>query len=76
MNDLHAQTSHYMIAAVGVVAALAWKELVQHLFDRLFPKMRYSIALLLQAIILTVILMILIQILPDTSEITKSATAG
>ena len=63
------KTSHYVIGAMGLVAALSWDGTIKSLIHRAIPLPQdEATAQLLYSIIVTVGLILLIWILPDTTS--------
>lgn len=66
VDNMTVKTSHYLIGAVGLVAALSWKEAIKKVFTIYFPSESNLLALFINAFVTTFLLIIVINILPDT----------
>ena len=66
VNSMSIKTSHYVIGAVGLVTALSWKETIKSIFSVYFPTANNILASFINAVVLTIILIMVINILPDT----------
>lgn len=67
-ENISIKTSHYIIGAIGLVAALSWKEAIREAFTKYFPSEGNLLALFINAFLTTLILIIMINILPDTDR--------
>jgi hypothetical protein len=72
-SSLSIKTSHYVIGAVALTTALSWNGAIREMINKSFPMPKDEIiAGFIYAIIITVILIILIECLPNTvSELPK-----
>ena len=61
------KVSHYIIGAMGIVAALGWRDLIIHTVNELLP-MSTAAVIFVRALISTVILILFVCILPDTTS--------
>lgn len=67
--SLHIKSSHYFIGAVALVTALSWNSLVKNGINKYFPIPRDELAAeFIYAITITMILIFLIWLLPDTTS--------
>lgn len=63
------KTSHYIIAGMSLVAALSWNEAIKHFIKSIYVLPNdVTLGNLLYAIIITVVLIIVIYLLPDTKS--------
>jgi len=71
-KNLQKETREKMItlilAGFGLVAALAWNDAIQALFNQLFPKSNGVIGKFVYAVIVTIIVVIISLQLKETSE--------
>jgi len=72
LKNLQKETREKMItlilAGFGLVAALAWNDAIQTLFNQLFPKSNGVIGKFVYAVIVTIIVVIISLQLKETSE--------
>ena len=69
------KTSHYIIAATGLVTALSWNTAIREGIKNVFPMDKDTLrANFIYAVIMTLILVLLIWLLPDTKSELPSAT--
>jgi hypothetical protein len=68
------KTSHYIIGAVALTTALSWNGAIREAINKGFPAPKDEVFMgLLYAIIITIVLILLIEYLPDTTnELPKS----
>jgi hypothetical protein len=68
------KTSHYIIGAVALTAALSWNSAIRESINKCFPLPKEEIvANFVYAVIITIFLILLIEYLPNTtSELPKS----
>lgn len=58
-NEIKGQTIGYIVAALGLVAGLAWNEAIKALIEQLFPLSQNSVlAKFLYAILVTILVVI------------------
>lgn len=67
-NTFTVKTSHYIIGAIGVVAAISWKDAVKDITTKYFPSQDNILATVINALIMTMFLIIMIYLLPDTKS--------
>jgi tetrahydromethanopterin S-methyltransferase subunit D len=68
-RDLGIKASHYIIGAFTLITAMSYRGAIEGFIDEYFPDQSDAVsAKFIYAIILTVILMILIHMLPETTE--------
>lgn len=69
------KTSHYIIAATGLVTALSWNTAIREGIKEIFPVPADELkANFIYALVMTCVLVILIWLLPDTKSELPSAT--
>lgn len=69
------RTSHYIIGGVSVAAALAWNSAIKDVIDQVYPMQKESArAAVFYAFVITIFLVILVILLPDTKEMLPSET--
>jgi hypothetical protein len=69
------KTSHYLIGAVALTAALSWNGAIREAINKSFPMPKDEVvAGFIYALVITVFLVILIEHLPDTSAELPKAT--
>lgn len=62
------KTSHYIITGFGLVSALSWNTTIKDAVHTIIPAERDKlIANIIYSIIITLVLILIIHILPDTS---------
>jgi hypothetical protein len=68
------KTSHYVISAVALTAALGWNNTIRETISTCFPAPTGGMmANIIYAVIITIILLMLIEYLPDTiNELPKT----
>jgi len=73
-SSLSVKASHYFIGAVALTTALSWNNAIRETINKSFPMPKEEmIASFIYAIIITIILVVLIEYLPNTtSELPKS----
>ena len=65
---LTVKASHYIIAGVGIVAAMSWNTTIKNMIDTLYPMPdQHLIAAFVYSLTITMFLILLIYILPDTT---------
>lgn len=66
-SSLSIKTSHYIIAAVGLVVALSWNNTIKDIITIVFPLPDDNVrANLIYSVVITLILVLMIYLLPDT----------
>jgi hypothetical protein len=60
------KTAHYILAGFGVVAALSWNNTIRNCVESILPPNQKVCANVLYSVILTLLLVILIYLLPET----------
>lgn len=68
MDALCVKTTHYFIGGISLVTALAWNSSIRSAIEEYFPIPNKTIAGFAYAIIITVILVVVIYMLPDTEN--------
>jgi magnesium-transporting ATPase (P-type) len=68
MDALCVKTTHYFIGGISLVTALAWNSSIRSAIEEYFPIPNKTMAGFAYAIIITVILVIVIYMLPDTEK--------
>ena len=65
---LSIKVSHYLIAGVGIVAAISWNTLIKNSIDAMYPMPNQNlIAAFIYSLTITILLVLLIFALPDTT---------
>jgi hypothetical protein len=66
-NLLSVKASHYILGGFGVVTALSWNNTVRDCVEKLAPSPKGQVcANILYSIIITLVLILLVLLLPDT----------
>ena len=68
IKEFKIKTSHYFIAAFGLATALSWNNAVKKMIENMYPMPGQIAPLFVYALVMTVILIILIMVLPDTKH--------
>ena len=69
VSDLRIRTAHYIIAGFSLVVGLSWNDTIKHVIDVAFPLQRDAIYMkVIYSLLITLILIIIIKYLPDTSS--------
>jgi len=69
------KTTHYIISAIGLVTALSWNTTVKGAIENYFPtNSGETKASIIYSLVMTMILILLIWVLPDTSSELPSNT--
>lgn len=68
VETLSVKISHYILGAVAIVSAIAWNNAIRTGMDHYFPAPHNAIlGSVIYAIVITMLLILLIYILPDTT---------
>jgi len=65
-DAISVKTSHYIIGAIGLVAAFSWNDAIKGGLSYIFPDQHLFLAKIVNALIITIFLIIIIHFLPDT----------
>lgn len=69
-EELQIRTSHYLIGALSLVTALAWNEVAKSYVHKIYPLPKDSaFTLLIYALVMTVIVVLVVYMLPDTQTL-------
>ncbi len=69
VSDLRIRTAHYVIAGFSLVVGLTWNDTIKHILNNIFPMEQDIIFMkIIYSLIITLILIIVIKYLPDTSS--------
>jgi uncharacterized membrane protein len=68
-GEFGVKTSHYVIGGVALVAALSWKDTIRTYVDETFPMPKErKWANFIYSIVITLVLILIIYLLPDTKK--------
>ena len=69
IDTLRIKTVHYIITGFALVVGLSWNEFVKKIIDSYFPDNTHTImAKLLYSLAITLLFVIIMAVLPDTSR--------
>lgn len=68
ISEISVKSSHYIIGAAGLVAGMAWRDVLSAGLDRILPSDDAIIAKVINAVIITLLLIVMVMILPDTKD--------
>lgn len=68
VSDLRIKTTHYIIAGFSLVVGLSWNDTIKQIINTVFPMQSDVIYMrLIYSLFITLMLILLIKYLPDTS---------
>ena len=68
-DEFKVRASHYIIGGLSLVTALSWNEAIKANINKVYPMQRDSTsALLIYAIIMTMFVILIVYMLPDTFD--------
>jgi hypothetical protein len=68
------RSSHYIIGGLSLVAALGWNEAIKKYIAKIYSPTDSAHAALLYAIIITLFLIVIVSVLPDTVTLLPKET--
>lgn len=74
IDEVKIKTSHYIIGAIGVVTAIAWKDSMKNILYNVLPTSEEIKIGFLNALIMTIILILTIMLLPNSKKALPSET--
>jgi uncharacterized BrkB/YihY/UPF0761 family membrane protein len=73
-DEFKVRASHYIIGGLSLVTALSWNEAIKAYINKVYPLQRDSAAaLVLYAVIMTLFVILVVYMLPDTVTLLPDA---